>query len=117
MHMRPALSLIPLAWLALIVPAQGQPAPKGRVSDVPDDVRQAVIDRLSKTFLYPQLVIWKFDFAQPYPTGGTSIWGPTTTRAPRPDGRIVQANIGAARQNEDPGGADATGYQVACGDG
>ena len=110
--------------------AHAQVVPKGRVDDVPDDVRQAVIDRMQRTFIYPMLVIWKFDFIRPYPTDGIAICGrlnfPDSTRhyvgeqpffAHMSGGRVTESGIVARRQNEDPVLANANAYKIACGTG
>ena len=100
----------------------------GRVPDVPDDIRQIVIEKLQKTFIYPMLTIWKFDFMQPYPTEGVSVCGrvnfANSTRhyigeqnfyAHLRGGKVFEAGIVARRAQEDPVLGNATAYKVACG--
>jgi hypothetical protein len=123
-----ALALASVACLACLNGARGQAVPKGRVENVPDDIRQAVIAEMQRTFVYPQLVIWKFDYMQPYPTEGIAVCGrvnfPSSTRhyvgeqqffAHLTNGEVIGSGIVAHRQNEDPVFASAAGYKIACG--
>ncbi len=116
-----------LAMTALLPAAHGQSIPKGRVDVVPDDIRQEVIAQMQRTFVYPQLVIWKFDFMQPYPTDGMAVCGrvnfPSSTRryigeqaffAHLRNGKVAESGIVAQRQNEDPVLANAAAYKIAC---
>ena len=111
--------------------AQSGPASvPGRSDDVPADMRQAVIDHFARSFLLPQLVLWDFQFRQPYPTGGIAVCGgvnyPDSTRqyvgkmpffARFQSGRIVQAGIVAKSHVEDPVHANANAFKIACSDG
>ena len=121
--------VLALGSVAYLSAAHGQVIPKGRVEIVPDDVRQAVIAATQRTFIYPQLVIWKFDFIQPYPTDGIAVCGrvnfPNSTRryvgeqpfyAHMIGGQVIESGVVAQRQNEDPVLANAAAYKIACGE-
>ncbi len=125
--MRLFLSVAASAGLLMAAQLHAQPKPNGRVTDVPDNVRQAVIDHLQHTFVYPDLVIWHFEYMQPYPTGGLAICGnldlPDSTRhyeraqpfyAHYVDGRVVESGIVSPRQNEDPVFSNRAAFGIAC---
>lgn len=101
----------------------------GRSDDVPPEVRQAVTDRFARGFLLPNTVMWKFDYTQPYPTGGLAVCGrvnyQNSTRryvgeqpffARLQDGRVIQSGIVARSKIEDPVHANANAFAIACGD-
>ena len=105
----------------------GQSAP-GRSDDVPQALRQAVMDKMARGFVLPDSVVWKFDFTQPYPTGGTSVCGrvnyQNSTRryvgeqpffARLLSGRVIKAGIISPSKIEDPVHAVADAFAVACG--
>ena len=127
--MKPLFTLTAAAILCLGAPCamHAQEAPKSRVTDVPETIRNAVIDRLQKNFVYPQLTIWKFDYMQPYPTEGISVCGRVnylnSTRryvgelnffAHIRDGKVVQAGIVSHSVREDPVLGNADAYKIAC---
>jgi hypothetical protein len=107
--------------------AQPAPAEAGR-TEVPPAMRQLVIDHFAKSFVLPQLVIWKFDYAQPYPTGGTAVCGrvnyPDISRryvGEQPffvrfkDGVLVESAMMSRLAIDDPVGASRHAYTIACG--
>ncbi len=116
--------------LAGLAPGPGRADPKltGRVTDVPDELRQAVIYHLQHDFVYPDLVVWDFQFIQPYITGGIAICGQlnladSTRRyvgmqpfyAIYVSGNVTSAGIVAKRQNEDPVLSNRAAFKIACG--
>jgi hypothetical protein len=56
---------------ALLLMAAAEPAS----IDVPPDIRQAVIARLSPQFAVKETAIWEFDSLTPYILGGTLVCG------------------------------------------
>ena len=118
------VSLAALLWFSTLVGVQAQ---QFRVTDVPDTLRQAVIEQLQKTLVYPELAIWQFDYMQPYPTEGVAVCGrvnyPNSTRryvgylkffAHMRDGHVIKAGIVSPSVRDDPVLSNATAYKIAC---
>jgi hypothetical protein len=130
-----ARPLILGVWLSLAGHAgaaeagDGTATPAGRSQNIPADKQQAIIDHFAVNFVLRDMVIWKFVFSQPYPTGGIAVCGtvnyPDSTRryvGSRPfyarfvDGKIVTATIVVSGSRNDPAHASADAYKIACGD-
>jgi hypothetical protein len=106
--------------------SEDQPASEG--PDVPAWIKQAVKDHYARQFMMPDVVIWKFDYTQPYPTGGTAICGRVnyTNSIHRYVGfqrfyalikyhRLIESAIVSVSLMEDPVHASADAYAIACG--
>lgn len=120
-----ALRLLPaivMGWTTL------HPAPaRADDADVPQAIRDAIAEHFRKSFVVPYMVLWKFDFTRPYPTGGTAICGrvnyPGSTHRYKGDhafyariqkGVVTDGAIVSTSVAEDPTHITDAAYRIAC---
>jgi hypothetical protein len=129
---------VALAWLAATLPATATDAPSASdrqhalvpstdIDDLSVEAKDLIKEKLKKIFMYPDLVLWKYDSLRPYPTGGVAVCGqvnyPDSTRAYtgyRPffavirDGKLFSADV-PAREDRDPRQEWLAAFHIACG--
>jgi len=74
-YMRPMHVLRTTFLLLLLGAAQEVQALAAQQANVPQDLKQVVIDHFSPMFVVPQTAIWEFDTMSHYLLGGTLICG------------------------------------------
>lgn len=116
-----------LSRLTPLLVLAAAPAASGWAAPVPKALQQPVIDHFRGVFVLPDLVIWQFDQAKPYPLGGMTVCGHVnilnSTRrymglqpfyAVVRDGAWVEGDI-VGNKVQDPTGAVAASYKTLCG--